>query len=218
MPTPGEGVKVGFHHVGPVVDPDQRTFRPVPEFAAGSARLRRRVVPGARPRFGRADQLHVHVDGFRGFRARSAGPHRRRRGLRATASSSRRRSDRFSPTSPPTAPPEPPRPSGCPDPPMPGPARSQSSQIRANHAGFRTDAASTAHICEICEPGSPPRPASQPDRCSRAATARRIVRSTRAQSWITCAWLNLSTVYPRSRSSASCARSLVRCALDEWNS
>jgi sarcosine oxidase len=34
MPTPGEGVKVGFHLVGPVVDPDARTFRPVPERAA----------------------------------------------------------------------------------------------------------------------------------------------------------------------------------------
>ncbi|WP_318152876.1 FAD-dependent oxidoreductase [Microbacterium helvum] len=34
MPTPGEGVKVGFHMVGPVVDPDERTFRPVPEQAA----------------------------------------------------------------------------------------------------------------------------------------------------------------------------------------
>lgn len=34
MPTPGEGVKVGFHHVGPLVDPDRRTLRPVPELAA----------------------------------------------------------------------------------------------------------------------------------------------------------------------------------------
>lgn len=34
MPTPGEGVKVGFHLVGPVVDPDARTFRPVPALAA----------------------------------------------------------------------------------------------------------------------------------------------------------------------------------------
>lgn len=34
MPTPGEGVKVGFHLVGPVVDPDRRAFRPVPALAA----------------------------------------------------------------------------------------------------------------------------------------------------------------------------------------
>ncbi|MCW3492299.1 FAD-dependent oxidoreductase [Microbacterium sp. SSM24] len=34
MPTPGEGVKVGLHHVGAVVDPDRRTLRPVPELAA----------------------------------------------------------------------------------------------------------------------------------------------------------------------------------------
>ncbi|MFE5410074.1 FAD-dependent oxidoreductase [Microbacterium sp. NPDC056569] len=33
MPTPGEGVKVGFHLVGPVVDPDARTFHPVPALA-----------------------------------------------------------------------------------------------------------------------------------------------------------------------------------------
>lgn len=49
MPTPGEGVKVGLHHVGPVVDPDQRTLRPVPELAA---RLRDYVAewfPGLDP-------------------------------------------------------------------------------------------------------------------------------------------------------------------------
>ncbi|MFD4959520.1 FAD-dependent oxidoreductase [Microbacterium sp. NPDC058389] len=49
MPTPGEGVKVGFHMVGPVVDPDARTFRPVPEQAA---RLRGYVAewfPGLDP-------------------------------------------------------------------------------------------------------------------------------------------------------------------------
>jgi sarcosine oxidase len=34
MPAPGEGVKVGFHLVGPVVDPDARSFRPVPAQAA----------------------------------------------------------------------------------------------------------------------------------------------------------------------------------------
>lgn len=33
MPTPGEGVKVGFHLVGDVVDPDARTFAPVPALA-----------------------------------------------------------------------------------------------------------------------------------------------------------------------------------------
>lgn len=33
MPTPGEGVKVGFHLVGAVIDPDARTFRPTPERA-----------------------------------------------------------------------------------------------------------------------------------------------------------------------------------------
>jgi sarcosine oxidase len=44
--TPGEGVKVGFHGTGPVVDPDQRDFAPV---AAEAARLQayvERFVPG----------------------------------------------------------------------------------------------------------------------------------------------------------------------------
>ncbi len=30
LATPGEGVKVGFHGVGPVVDPDRRSYRPEP--------------------------------------------------------------------------------------------------------------------------------------------------------------------------------------------
>lgn len=34
MPAPGEGVKVGLHHVGPVVDPDDRPLRALPELAA----------------------------------------------------------------------------------------------------------------------------------------------------------------------------------------
>lgn len=49
MPTPGEGIKVGFHLVGPVVDPDARTFRPVPSLAS---RLRDYVeewMPGLAP-------------------------------------------------------------------------------------------------------------------------------------------------------------------------
>lgn len=52
--TPGEGVKVGFHGTGPVVDPDQRDFVPV---AAGAERLQAYVarwVPGVdatRPTF-----------------------------------------------------------------------------------------------------------------------------------------------------------------------
>jgi sarcosine oxidase len=49
MPTPGEGVKVGLHHVGPEVDPDRRTLRTVPALAA---RLRDYVAewfPGLDP-------------------------------------------------------------------------------------------------------------------------------------------------------------------------
>ncbi|WP_019179958.1 FAD-dependent oxidoreductase [Microbacterium yannicii] len=49
MPAPGEGVKVGLHLVGPVVDPDARTYRPVPALAE---RLREYVgewMPGLDP-------------------------------------------------------------------------------------------------------------------------------------------------------------------------
>ena len=49
MPTPGEGVKVGLHHVGPVVDPDQRTFRPVPELAAALRDYVAEWFPGLDP-------------------------------------------------------------------------------------------------------------------------------------------------------------------------
>ncbi|CDK00323.1 FAD dependent oxidoreductase [Microbacterium sp. C448] len=46
MPTPGEGVKVGFHRVGAVVDPDARTFRPVPALDALLRSYVREWFPG----------------------------------------------------------------------------------------------------------------------------------------------------------------------------
>ncbi|MHC2997874.1 FAD-dependent oxidoreductase [Microbacterium sp. HJ5] len=49
MPTPGEGVKVGFHHVGPMVDPDARSFRPLPELAAALDDYVREWFPGLDP-------------------------------------------------------------------------------------------------------------------------------------------------------------------------
>lgn len=49
MPTPGEGVKVGFHLVGPVVDPDARTFRPVPALAAQLREYVAEWFPGLDP-------------------------------------------------------------------------------------------------------------------------------------------------------------------------
>jgi len=49
MPTPGEGVKVGFHMVGPVVDPDARSFRPVPEQAAQLREYVAEWFPGLDP-------------------------------------------------------------------------------------------------------------------------------------------------------------------------
>lgn len=44
MPTPGEGVKVGFHRVGDEVDPDARPFRPVHQGLL--ARYVREWMPG----------------------------------------------------------------------------------------------------------------------------------------------------------------------------
>ena len=44
--TPGEGVKVGFHGTGPVVDPDHRDFTPVPTEAERLQAYVARYVPG----------------------------------------------------------------------------------------------------------------------------------------------------------------------------
>lgn len=49
MPTPGEGVKVGLHLVGPVVDPDARTFQPHPARAAELHDYVRDWFPGLDP-------------------------------------------------------------------------------------------------------------------------------------------------------------------------
>uniref|UniRef100_A0A942Y9V7 FAD-dependent oxidoreductase n=1 Tax=Neobacillus citreus TaxID=2833578 RepID=A0A942Y9V7_9BACI len=52
--TPGEGVKVGFHGTGPVVDPDDRDFTPVPAEAERLQAYVARYVPGvdaSRPTF-----------------------------------------------------------------------------------------------------------------------------------------------------------------------
>jgi sarcosine oxidase len=44
--TPGEGIKVGFHGVGPQVDPDQRDYRPRIELAAALEEYVRTWLPG----------------------------------------------------------------------------------------------------------------------------------------------------------------------------
>lgn len=44
--TPGEGVKVGFHGVGPEVDPDDRDFQPRAELAAALEEYVRTWLPG----------------------------------------------------------------------------------------------------------------------------------------------------------------------------
>ncbi|BDZ55809.1 FAD-dependent oxidoreductase [Agromyces marinus] len=46
MLTPGEGVKAGWHGVGPVVDPDARDFLPVPDQLADLQRFAREWLPG----------------------------------------------------------------------------------------------------------------------------------------------------------------------------
>ncbi|MBM7505448.1 FAD-dependent oxidoreductase [Agromyces aurantiacus] len=46
MLTPGEGVKAGWHGVGPVVDPDERDFLPVPDQLADLQRYARDWLPG----------------------------------------------------------------------------------------------------------------------------------------------------------------------------
>ena len=46
MLTPGEGVKAGWHGVGPVVDPDARDFAAVPEQLAALRRYAREWLPG----------------------------------------------------------------------------------------------------------------------------------------------------------------------------
>jgi sarcosine oxidase len=44
--TPGEGVKAGWHGVGPVTDPDARTFAPEPTQLAALQRYAREWLPG----------------------------------------------------------------------------------------------------------------------------------------------------------------------------
>ncbi|HTN80544.1 MAG TPA: FAD-dependent oxidoreductase [Acidimicrobiales bacterium] len=47
--TPGEGIKVGGHHEGPVVDPDQRSFDLDPGRVEESVRYAERWLPGVEP-------------------------------------------------------------------------------------------------------------------------------------------------------------------------
>ena len=49
LAVPGEGVKVGFHGVGPVTDPDRRTFQPEPGQLAALRDYVRAWIPGADP-------------------------------------------------------------------------------------------------------------------------------------------------------------------------
>jgi len=49
MFTPGQGVKAGWHGVGPVVDPDRRSFEPEPVQFAALERFAREWLPGVDP-------------------------------------------------------------------------------------------------------------------------------------------------------------------------
>ena len=62
--TPGEGIKVGGHHEGPVVDPDERSFDPDPERVAQSRALRRALVARRRARSGVRRDMPVHDDPY----------------------------------------------------------------------------------------------------------------------------------------------------------
>jgi sarcosine oxidase len=46
MQTPGEGIKAGWHGVGPVVDPDRRSFLPEPVQLAALQEYARTWLPG----------------------------------------------------------------------------------------------------------------------------------------------------------------------------
>lgn len=46
MQTPGEGIKAGWHGVGPVVDPDRRSFQPEPVQLAALQEYARAWLPG----------------------------------------------------------------------------------------------------------------------------------------------------------------------------
>ncbi len=46
MQTPGEGIKAGWHGVGPVVDPDRRSFQPEPVQLAALQHYARTWLPG----------------------------------------------------------------------------------------------------------------------------------------------------------------------------
>nr|BFE57919.1 N-methyl-L-tryptophan oxidase [Dactylosporangium thailandense] len=49
LATPGEGIKVGFHGVGPEVDPDRRDFTPEPGQLAALREYARQWLPGVDP-------------------------------------------------------------------------------------------------------------------------------------------------------------------------
>jgi sarcosine oxidase len=49
MQTPGEGIKAGWHGVGPVVDPDHRDFLPEPTQLAALQEYARQWLPGVDP-------------------------------------------------------------------------------------------------------------------------------------------------------------------------
>jgi len=49
LAAPGDGIKVGFHGVGPEVDPDQRDYRPEPAQLAALQDYARRWLPGVDP-------------------------------------------------------------------------------------------------------------------------------------------------------------------------
>ena len=79
MQTPGEGIKAGWHGVGPVVDPDRRSFTPEPAQMAALQRYARTWLPGVDADSLTDYQLHLHHHRGRELHPR---PHRAARDRR----------------------------------------------------------------------------------------------------------------------------------------
>ena len=60
MHTPGEGIKAGWHGVGPVVDPDRQIVPARTDAARGTATLRQALAARRGRRLHDRHQLHLH--------------------------------------------------------------------------------------------------------------------------------------------------------------
>ena len=63
--TPGVGLKMGAHHGGALIDPDEPRIEVDPSYIDGLVRYARALGPGRDARAVRADHLPVHDDARR---------------------------------------------------------------------------------------------------------------------------------------------------------